>query len=107
MAQPPTSVQIAVRVAQYKIFNKLCIAYRRSRQNPAFAVRAEDVRHELAIAEKVFVEALDSFVDANGEKIVEVFEQTGERYLTLGESTRFNLSDRGVFWLAMAVAFST
>jgi hypothetical protein len=37
--------------AQHKIFNKLCIAYRRSRQNPAFRIRAEDVRNELAIPE--------------------------------------------------------
>jgi hypothetical protein len=79
--------------AQHKIFNKLCMAYRRSRQNPAFRVRAEDVRNELGIPEKVFVEALDSFVDVSGERIVEVFEQTGERYLRLGDSTRFNLSD--------------
>jgi hypothetical protein len=35
----------------------------------------------LAIPEKVFAEALDSFVDANAERIVKVFEQNGERYL--------------------------
>jgi hypothetical protein len=92
MAQARNPQQIVLQ-AQHKIFNKLCMAYRRSRQNPAFCIRAEDVRNELAIPEKVFVEVLDSFVDANGEKIVEVFEQTGERYLTLGESTGFNLSD--------------
>ena len=79
--------------AQYRIFNKLCIAYRRSRQDPSFAIHAEDSRRELAIPETVFVEALDSFVDANGERIVEVFEQNGERYLRLGESAKFNISD--------------
>jgi len=85
--------QRIVLEAQYKIFNKLCVAYRRSGQNPAFRIRAEDVRNELAIPENVFVEALDSFIDANGERIVEVFEQNGERYLSLGDSTIFNLSD--------------
>jgi hypothetical protein len=65
--------------------DELCVAYRRSRQNPAFRIRAEDVRNELAIPENVFVEALDSFIDANGKRIVEVFEQNGERYLSLGD----------------------
>jgi hypothetical protein len=63
MAQRITSAEIAGREAQHKIFNKLCIAYRRSRQNPAFRIRAEDVRNELAIPENVFGEAVDSFVD--------------------------------------------
>jgi hypothetical protein len=92
MAQARNPQQIVLQ-AQHKIFNKLCIAYRRSRQNIAFSIRAEDVRNELAIPEKVFVEALDSFIDANGERIIEVFEQDGERYLSLGDSAKFNLSD--------------
>jgi hypothetical protein len=92
MAQTKTPHAIVVQ-AQYRIFNKLCIAYRRSRQDPSFAIRAEDIRRELAIAENVFAEALDTFVDANGERIVEVFEKNGERYLSLGESAKINLSD--------------
>jgi hypothetical protein len=92
MAQARNPQQIVLE-AQHKIFNKLCMAYRRSRQNPAFRIRAEDVRIELAIPENVFDEALESFIDVTGERIVEVFEQTGERYLRLGDSTRFNLSD--------------
>jgi len=92
MAQARNQQAIVVQ-AQYRIFNKLCIAYRRSRQAPSFAIRAEDIRRELAIAENLFAEALDTFVDANGERIVEVFEQNGERYLSLGESAKINLSD--------------
>ena len=92
MAQARNLQQIVLQ-AQHKIFNKLCIAYRRSRQNPAFRIRAEDVRIELAIPENVFDEALESFIDVTGERIVEVFEENGERYLTLGDSTIFNLSD--------------
>ena len=92
MAQSKTSAQIAVRVAQHKIFNKLCIAYRRSRQDPEFGVRADDLRIELAIPENVFGEALDTFVDANAEMIVEVYENKGERYVRLGQTARYNCS---------------
>ena len=93
MAQPRTSAQIAVREAQYKIFNKLCIAYRRSRQDPGFGVRADDLKGELAIPEAVFAEALDTFVDSNAEMIVEVYESNGERYVRLGKLARYNCSD--------------
>jgi len=93
MAQATKSTQIAVREAQHNIFIKLCIAYRRSRQDPEFGVRADDLRRELAIPEKVFAEALDTFIDVNAEMIVEVYENNGERYLRLGESARYNCSD--------------
>jgi len=93
MAQATKSAQIAVREAQHKIFNKLCIAYRRSRQDPKFGVRADDLRRELVIPEKVFAEALDTFIDVNAEMIVEVYENKGERYLRLGESARYNCND--------------
>jgi hypothetical protein len=93
MAQPTTSAQIAVRVAQHKIFNKLCIAYRRSRQDPEFGVRADDLRRELVIPENVFAEALETFVDANAEMIVEVYEKKDERYLRLGQTARYNCND--------------
>jgi hypothetical protein len=93
MAQPTTSAQIAVRVAQHKIFNKLCIAYRRSRQDPEFGVRADDLRRELVIPENVFAEALETFVDANAEMIVEVYEKKNQRYLRLGQTARYNCND--------------
>jgi hypothetical protein len=92
MAQSKTSAQTAVRAAQHKIFNKLCIAYRRSRQDPDFGVRADDLRIELAIPENVFAEALDTFVDANAEMIVEVYEKKAERYVRLGQTARYNCS---------------
>ena len=93
MAQPTTSAKIAVREAQHKIFNKLCIAYRRSRQDPEFGIRADDLRIDLDIPEHVFVEALDTFIDANAEMIVEVYENKGERYVRLGQTARYNCSD--------------
>jgi hypothetical protein len=93
MAQRTTSAQIAVRVAQHKIFNKLCIAYRRSRQDPEFGVRADNLRIELVIPENVFAEALDTFVDVNAEMIVEVYEIKGERYVRLGQTARYNCND--------------
>ena len=93
MAQPRTSAKIAVREAQHKIFIKLCIAYRRSRQDPEFGVRADDLRRELVIPENVFAEALETFVDANAEMIVEVYEKKDERYLRLGQTARYNCSD--------------
>jgi uncharacterized protein YvpB len=93
MAQPRTSAQIAVREAQHKIFNKLCIAYRRSRQNPESGIRADHFRIELDIPENVFAEALETFVDANAEMIVEVYENNSERYVRLGKLARYNCSD--------------
>jgi hypothetical protein len=74
MAQPTKSAQIAVREAQHKIFIKLCIAYRRSRQDPEFDMRVDDLRRELAIAENVLAEALATFEDANAEMMIEVYD---------------------------------
>ncbi|HEU4387115.1 MAG TPA: hypothetical protein VFV34_04920 [Blastocatellia bacterium] len=79
--------------AQHKIFNKLCAAYRQSHQNPAFRLRAEDVRNELDLSREVFREALEGFADPNGERIVVVFEQNGDRFISLGETAKSNLSD--------------
>jgi len=45
-----------VRLAQYRIFNRLCVAYMRTK-DPAL-VQAKDLRKELAIPERVFAEAL-------------------------------------------------
>jgi hypothetical protein len=93
MAQGTNPHQKAVRNAQQIIFNKLCVAYRRSRQNTEFRLPAENVRSELNIETSIFVEALDSFIDAKGERIVVIFEQNGEKFITLGESAKTNVSD--------------
>ena len=93
MAQTRDVHQAEVFQARHQIFNRLCLEYRRSREDPAFNVRAEVIRRELALPESVFTRALDGFVDAAGEKIIEVFVRDGERYLRLGDSAKFNLSD--------------
>jgi hypothetical protein len=87
------SIEISVLEARHKIFNNLCSAYRRSRQDPNFGLRAHDVMMELAIPRSVFAEALDGFADVNGELIVEMFERNGERYIRLGETAKYNCSD--------------
>ena len=84
MARP---IDGAVRLAQYRIFNKLCVAYMRAKD--AAFLRASDLRKELAIPERAFTEALQIFQD--GDKlVVEVIETDGEAYLRLGESGRYN-----------------
>jgi hypothetical protein len=87
------SNEISVLEARHKIFNQLCTAYRRSAQDPDFGLLAYDVMVELAIPRNVFAEALDGFVDVNGELIVEMFERDGERYIRLGETAKYNCSD--------------
>ena len=47
----------------------------------------------LAIPRNVFAEALDGFADVKGELIVEMFERNGERYIRLGETSKYNCSD--------------
>ena len=83
----------ALYETQQRIFIKLCAAFRRSRQNPGFRLLFETVRAELNIPVNLFTEALESFSDAAGEPIVVVIEHNGERYITLGESAKSNLSD--------------
>jgi len=87
------SIEISVLEARHKIFNQLCTAYRRSAQDPDFGLRAYDVMVELTIPLSLFAEALDGFVDVNGELIVEMFERNGERYIRLGETSKYNCSD--------------
>jgi len=41
----------------------------------------------------LFAEALDGFVDVNGELIIEMFERKGERYIRLGETAKYNCRD--------------
>jgi hypothetical protein len=85
--------QRALYETQQRIFNELCAAFRRSRQNPGFRLLIENVRVELNIPVSLFAEALESFSDAAGEPIVVVIEHHGERYVTLGESAKSNVSD--------------
>ena len=87
------SNEISVLEARHKIFNQLCTAYRRSAQDPDFGLRAYDVMVELAIPLSLFAEALDGFVDVNGELIVVMFERNGERYIRLGETAKYNCGD--------------
>src|SRR5687767_8484879 len=70
MAQETKSAQISIRKAQHKIFITLCVAYRRSRQDPETGVRADALRRELDIPETLFAEALDTFTDATGQMII-------------------------------------
>jgi uncharacterized protein (DUF1330 family) len=83
----------ALYETQQRIFIKLCAAFRRSRQNPGFRLLIENVRAELNIPVSLFTEALENFSDAGGEPIVVVIEHNGERYITLGESAKSNVSD--------------
>jgi hypothetical protein len=87
MAQRKQLSQATVLLAIHKIFNELCIAYRRSK-DPAY-LRADDVRRGLGIPEDIFAEALDSFIK-EGQMGVEVLESNGERYLRLSELAREN-----------------
>jgi hypothetical protein len=87
MAQRKQLSQATVVLTKYKVFNELCLAYRRSK-NPVY-LRADDVRKELVIAKDVFADALDSFIK-EGQMAVEVVESNGERYLRLSESAREN-----------------
>lgn len=92
MAQKKDSPEATLISAKYQIFNKLCMAYRRSYTNPAFGIRADDVRGELKISESIFAEALDSFKHTE-QTAVELFESNGKTFLRLGESARYHWSD--------------
>jgi hypothetical protein len=87
MAQRKQLSQATVVLAKYKIFNELCLAYRRSKNS--VYLRADDVRRELVIPKDVFADALESFIN-EGQMAVEVVESNGERYLRLSESAREN-----------------
>src|SRR5262249_55031594 len=85
--------QRAVFEAQQRIFNLLCVAFRRSDQNAEFRLKIEDVKRQLGLPENIFTEALKKFASSTGEQTMILFEQNGVRYITLGESARFNVSD--------------
>jgi hypothetical protein len=93
MPQKKQSSDATLLLAKQKIFNKLCIRYRHSRQDPAFSIHADALRKELFISEDIFAEALDAFTDAENQLAIEVFERDGQRYLRLGESARDICSD--------------
>ena len=93
MALPMNAHQSAVYEARQRIFNYLCSAFRRSRENPGFRLLLENVKTDLKIPQGTLTEALETFCDAAGQYIVIVLEHNGRRYLTLGESAKVNLSD--------------
>ena len=93
MAQRKQVPEATVLLAKYKIFNQLCIAYRRSRQDPALMLRADELRKELALPEDVFAKALDTFLNNDNPSAIEVIKNGGQLFLRLGESARYNCSD--------------
>jgi hypothetical protein len=93
MAQKKQSPDATLLVVKQRIFNKLCIRYRHSHQDPAFGIHADGLRRELLIAEGIFADALDAFTNSEDQLAIEVFERDGDRYLRLGESARDICSD--------------
>jgi hypothetical protein len=93
MAVVLNSHQRAVFEAQERIFNTLCAAFRRSGENSEFRLSINDVRTELDLPASIFAEALEKFAYSIGEHTVIVVEQNGQRYITLGESAKSNVSD--------------
>jgi hypothetical protein len=73
---------------QRKIFNKLCMGYRRSCEDPMFAILADALMKELSIPKDIFAEALYAFIHTENQTAVEVFQREGQTYLRLGESAR-------------------
>jgi hypothetical protein len=79
-----------VRSAQSRIFNKLCTTFLHGKDR-AF-LRANDIQKELDITADALAEALQLFRDGD-RSVIEVFENDGETYLRLGESSLYNLAD--------------
>lgn len=95
MAEKKKSLEATLM--QRKIFNKVCMAYRRSCGAPTFAIRADELRKELSIPKDIFAEALYAFIHTENQMAVEVFQREGQTYLRLGESARDICND----WSAM------
>ena len=93
MAQRKQVPEATVLLAKYKIFNQLCMAYRRSRQDPALMLPADELRKELALPEDVFAKALDTFLNNDNRSAIEVIKNGRQLFLRLGESARYNCSD--------------
>ena len=85
--------QRKVYEAQQKIFNILCTVFRRCGENPEFLFLVDDLRAELDIPPDIFAEALEKFADSTGQNIVIPVEQNENRYITLCESAKSNVSD--------------
>jgi hypothetical protein len=73
---------------QRKIFNKVCLGYRRSCEDPMFAILADELRKELSIPKDMFAEALYAFIHTENQMAIEVFQREEQTYLRLGESAR-------------------
>ena len=80
--------------AKRAIFNKLCVAYMRSKSNGL--VTADEVRRELVIPNALFDEALNSFIHAENQMAVEVTEVRGRTYLRLSHSVTELCGDWGL-----------
>ena len=93
MAVVLNSHQRAVFEPQERIFNILCAGFGRSGENQGFRLSIDDVRTELDLPASIFGEALEKFAYPMGEHTVVVVEQNGQRYITLGESAKSNVSD--------------
>jgi len=83
MAQKKQSPDATLLLAKHRIFNKLCARYRHSYQDSAFSIHADALRRELSIPEDIFAEALDTFIHAENQMAVEVFQREGQTYLRL------------------------
>ena len=91
MAHIQQSTKATLFSAKQKILNKLCTVYARSKDNRA--ISADELRRELGIPENVFAEALKSFMEAENQLAIEVFERGSSTDLRLGESMRDLCSD--------------
>ncbi|TMA85403.1 MAG: hypothetical protein E6J74_33090 [Deltaproteobacteria bacterium] len=78
MAEKKKSLEATLM--QRKIFNKVCMAYRRSCEAPTFAIRADELRKELSIPKDIFAEALYAFIHTENQMAVEVFQREGQTY---------------------------
>ena len=93
MAQKKQVPEATILLAKYKIFNQLCIAYRRSRQDPDLLLRADELSKKLALPEDVFAKALEIILNDDNQSAIEVIKNGGQLFLRLGESARYNCSD--------------
>ena len=75
-----------VHSVKQQIFNKLCTAYLRFKKNDP--LDADELRRELNIPETIFAEALLEFLFGENQTAVQVVEDRGHTYLSLGEAGR-------------------
>ena len=72
--------------AKHQIFNNLCTAYVRSKENRL--VSADELRQEFAIPEAIFAEVIFVFTDVEKQMAVAVVEDKGRTHFKLGEAGR-------------------